>query len=152
MVRALAFSYNHKLKVLTTISAIKFGLAVSNSIDAYSLSCAHCAASAKNIFILRKRICRIGRFLRRRTGLPPLPFAAQTTLKILTELLCKPLSGRAPTMNKEFFVPRKGQNQDYGYLPPKGSRMQAPEFLPTITHSNQYLQPWDTSQLSIRLN
>jgi hypothetical protein len=54
MVRALAFSYNHKLKVLTTISAIKFGLAVSNSIDAYSLSCAHCAASAKNIFILRK--------------------------------------------------------------------------------------------------
>jgi len=30
VVRTLTFSYNHKLKVLTPISAIKFGLAVSD--------------------------------------------------------------------------------------------------------------------------
>ena len=116
MVRALTFSYNHQKKVLTIILAIMFGLVVSNSIEAYShIICALVLLLPKNIFCPSKGTRRNGRFLRRRTGLPPFPFATQTTLKILTELLCKPLTGRAPTMNKEFLVPRKGQNQDYGY-------------------------------------
>jgi hypothetical protein len=31
-----------------------FGLVVSNNMDAYSLSCAHCAPSAKNKYVLQK--------------------------------------------------------------------------------------------------
>ena len=111
MVGALTFSYNHQKKVLTIILAIMFGLVVSKIAQRHAhIICALVLHLPKNIFCPSKGTRRNGRFLRRRTGLPPFPFAAQTTLKILTELLCKPLSGRAPTMNKEFFVPRKGQN------------------------------------------
>jgi hypothetical protein len=106
MVRALAFTYNHKLKVLTTILAIKFGLAVSNSIDAYSLSCAHCAASAKNIFILRKRICTIelDDSYVEELGCPLFPLL----LKFTTELLPQASVWSSPQNAQRFLSFKKG--------------------------------------------
>ena len=64
----------------------------------------------KNIFVLRKGQVEMDDSYVEARGCPLSPLLR----KILTELLCQPLSGQAPKMNKKVFVLRKGQKRDYG--------------------------------------